>query len=82
MRNAASVIPHAKAKSLSKGKVMSNVANDKLLLSPREAARMLSVSERTLWGLMKEKKIEVRRIGRLTRYPLDGLRRFADGEER
>jgi excisionase family DNA binding protein len=58
---------------------MSTVADEKLLLSPREAAKMLSVSERTLWSLMHEKKIEVRRIGRLTRYPVDELRRFAGG---
>ncbi|MCC6123397.1 MAG: helix-turn-helix domain-containing protein [Pirellulales bacterium] len=56
---------------------MSTVADEKLLLSPREAARMLSVSERTLWTLTRDKRIESRKIGRLVRYPLDDLKRFA-----
>jgi excisionase family DNA binding protein len=55
------------------------IADEKLLLSPREAAKVLSVSERTLWSLMREGKIHVKRIGRLTRYSIDELRRFAEG---
>ncbi len=47
---------------------------DKLLLSPREAAKMLSVCEKTLWTITQKGEIPMMRIGRLVRYPLDGLR--------
>jgi excisionase family DNA binding protein len=39
-----------------------------LLLKPREAARALAISERTLWELTKRGKIPHVRIGRAVRY--------------
>lgn len=45
------------------------VEPERLLLSPREAARSLSVSERTLYSLMKSGELTHVRIGRLVRYP-------------
>jgi excisionase family DNA binding protein len=45
-----------------------------LLLTPREAAAALAVSERTLWGLTNDGAIAALRIGRCVRY------RFADLE--
>jgi excisionase family DNA binding protein len=40
----------------------------KLLLTPREAARMLSICEKTLWSLTKRGEIPAVRIGRAVRY--------------
>ncbi|MCC6123340.1 MAG: helix-turn-helix domain-containing protein [Pirellulales bacterium] len=51
--------------------------DERLLVGPRDAAKLLSVSERTLWTLTREKKIESRKIGRLVRYSSDELKRFA-----
>ena len=42
------------------------------LLTPREAAARLNISERTLWGLARQGAIAVVRLGRATRYdPVD-----------
>ncbi len=45
-----------------------------LLVSHREAARMLSVCERTLFALTKSGDIPAVRIGRAVRYSVDDLR--------
>ena len=45
-----------------------------LLLTPREAAKALSVCERTLFGLTKAGELPVVRIGRAVRYSLDDLK--------
>lgn len=45
-----------------------------LLVSPREAARLLSICERTLYTLTLAGEIPVIRRGRLVRYALDDLR--------
>jgi excisionase family DNA binding protein len=45
-----------------------------LLVSPRQAARMLSVCERTLYSLEKAGEIAAVRRGRLVRYSVDELR--------
>lgn len=50
-----------------------------LALRPREAAQALGVSERTLWTLTREGKIPVKRIGRVTLYPVHRLREWLDG---
>jgi excisionase family DNA binding protein len=42
--------------------------NGRMLVTPREAARMLSVCEKTLWTLTKRGEIPVIRIGRAVRY--------------
>jgi excisionase family DNA binding protein len=47
---------------------------DRLALRPREAAKALSISERTLWSLTKEGRIPHIRIGRAIVYPVDSLR--------
>lgn len=41
---------------------------DALLLTPREAARLLSISTRTLWSMSDRGEIPVVRIGRSVRY--------------
>ena len=52
----------------------------KLLLTPAEAARALSVSEKTLYNLTRAGAIQCRRIGMAKRYSLTALQRFAEGE--
>jgi excisionase family DNA binding protein len=49
---------------------------EKLLLDPRSAAKVLSVSPRTLWSLTHCGEIKAVRIGRLVRYPIEALREF------
>ncbi|MHC4520305.1 MAG: helix-turn-helix domain-containing protein [Planctomycetota bacterium] len=44
-----------------------------LLLSPREAARALRISERTLFSLTKNGDVPCVRIGRLVRYAPSAL---------
>jgi excisionase family DNA binding protein len=44
-----------------------------LLITPRQASAMLSISERTLWTLTKKGDIPVIRIGRAIRYALRDL---------
>lgn len=46
------------------------------LLRPREAAKLLSISERSLWSMMIASKIPYVRIGRLVRYDPAALRRW------
>jgi excisionase family DNA binding protein len=46
------------------------------LLTDREAAEVLRVSPRTLWGLMKAGEVRVIRIGRAVRYPVSELEAF------
>lgn len=48
----------------------------KLLLTPREAAAALSISERSLWGLTNQGLLRCVRIGRSVRYAVDDLREF------
>ncbi|GAB4127858.1 MAG: hypothetical protein Kow0040_01900 [Thermogutta sp.] len=49
---------------------------NKLALRPRDAARVLSVSQRTLWTWTKEGRIPCVRVGRALLYPMDELRRW------
>jgi excisionase family DNA binding protein len=46
----------------------------RLLLTQREAAQALAVSERTLWQLTHDGAIPAVRIGRAVRYRLEDLR--------
>ncbi len=57
------------------GPVATNVTN---LLIPPDAARALSVSERTLFALTKRGDIPAVRIGRAVRYDLADLRAFIE----
>lgn len=45
-----------------------------LLVAPREAAKMLSVCERTLFALTKSGDIPAVRIGRAVRYSVEDLK--------
>jgi excisionase family DNA binding protein len=45
-----------------------------LLLTPREAATALAISERTLWTLTKSGALPAVRLGRSVRYSVDALR--------
>ena len=44
-----------------------------LLLSTKEAARMLSIGTRTLWSLQKSGEIPVVRLGRMVRFDVKDL---------
>lgn len=55
---------------------------EKLLLSIKEAARMLSVSDRTVWTLTNKGLLPVTRIGSRTLYSVESLRRFISEAER
>lgn len=50
----------------------------KLLLTPREAARALSVCEKTLWTLTQRGELPAVRIGRSVRYSVADLQDFID----
>lgn len=47
-----------------------------LALRPREAARALGISERTLWTLTKAGSIRCVRLQRAVLYPVDSLREW------
>jgi hypothetical protein len=50
-----------------------------LLLSPREAAHALRLSERALWSLTAPRgPIPILKIGRSVRYPIDGLKQYVN----
>ena len=49
-----------------------------LLLTPRETAEVLRISERTLWGLTASGQIPSLRIGRSVRYDINDLRDWID----
>jgi excisionase family DNA binding protein len=46
------------------------------VMSPRDAADYLSMSERKLWSLTKQGEIPYSKIGRLVRYTIDDLDAF------
>jgi predicted DNA-binding transcriptional regulator AlpA len=53
-----------------------------LLLSARNAARTLAVSQRTLWGMTYPRgPIRAVRIGRAVRYALADLQRWIDAQQ-
>jgi excisionase family DNA binding protein len=52
---------------------------DKLLVSRRDAAAMLSISLRTLDKLVMEKSITVQKVGARVLVPRRALERFAEG---
>jgi excisionase family DNA binding protein len=53
-----------------------------LLIPAREAARLLSVSERTVWTLTKDGAIPCLRIGRRVLYDPGDLRAWIDRQKR
>ena len=48
------------------------------LLRPRDAAKLLAISERHLWGLTKDGQIPVVRLGRAIRYAPHDLEAFIE----
>lgn len=59
---------------------LSDAPAEKLLVDTREAARLLSISERTLWTLTNQGAIKCIRVGRAVRYSLSSLETFAEGK--
>ena len=57
---------------------------DALLVDPREAARMLTVSPRKLWAMTFEDSpgLPYVRCGRLVRYSVDDLRRWIGAQRK
>ena len=55
---------------------------EQLLVNAGEAARLLGVSPRTLWGWTKDRLIKVVKIGRVVRYDLRDLQAFIDSQKR
>lgn len=51
------------------------------LLTPREAARWLSISQRALWSEGRAGRIPVVRIGRSTRYDIRDLIAYVDARK-
>jgi excisionase family DNA binding protein len=51
-----------------------------LALRPRAAAAALGISERTLWAWTQSGGVPHLRIGKAILYPVDGLRRWLDGQ--
>jgi excisionase family DNA binding protein len=54
----------------------------KLLVSSREAAKILAISERTLWTLTKIGRIPFVQIGGAKRYAIADLLRFIEQQRR
>jgi excisionase family DNA binding protein len=66
-----------------KGLGMNEISLGKqLLIIPREAAKALAISERTLWQLTKDGVIPCVRIGRSVRYDLRDLQAWIDRHKR
>ena len=49
---------------------------DKMLLTDKEAAYRLGVSQSTIWNLIRAGDLRPVRIGRLVRFPVGELERF------
>ena len=52
--------------------------SERLLLTPREAAKALSICEKTIYTLTKSGELPAVRIGRSVRYALEDLRAFIE----
>jgi excisionase family DNA binding protein len=57
------------------------IDQDRLALRPREAAKALGISERTLWSLTKANRIPHARLGRAIIYSVEGLRGWLKAQE-
>lgn len=53
-----------------------------LAVTGREAAKMLSISERTLWSLWQQGELTRIHIGRSVRYPVADLVAFIDRQRK
>lgn len=56
--------------------------SDISLLSPRQAAQLLDISERTLWSMKDRGEIPHIKMGHLVKYPVDDLKRWIDAKKR
>ena len=65
----------------SEGAAHVSLIREPLLLTAREAARLLSVCERTLWGLTDRGDLPAVRIGRVVRYDPADLRRWIEQQK-
>lgn len=62
--------------------IQPQTTDPRLLVTPREAARMLSVSERTLWGLTKRGEVPAVRVGvRSVRYSIAALQAWIEAQQ-
>ena len=61
---------------------MNGTANTPLLLTPAQAAKALSISERTLWTLTKSRVISHVRLGRCVRYSIDDLQQWINARKK
>lgn len=61
--------------------VGARAAQEKLLLTAREAAFALSISERSLWSLTNQNAIKCVRINRSVRYARTELDRFIAAQQ-
>ena len=52
------------------------ISSGQLLLTPKQAAKSLAISERTLWSLTASHEISSIRVGRCVRYSIEDLDRF------
>ena len=59
-----------------------DTATKPLLLTPNEAAKMLSISARTLWDLKTTGKIRCVRINRLVRYDPQDLIAYIEKQKK
>lgn len=53
-----------------------------LLVTPRDAARMLCISERTVWSLSQSGVLNVVRIGRSVRYAVADIEDYIERRRR
>lgn len=56
--------------------VVTPAVPEPLAVNVKEAARLLAISERTIWTLAKTGRIKAKKIGGRTVFPLDSLRSF------
>jgi excisionase family DNA binding protein len=59
-----------------------NQSNETLLLTPMQAAKALTVSQRTLWQLKTDGKIRCIRINRLVRYDPKDLLAYIERQKK
>jgi excisionase family DNA binding protein len=52
--------------------------DERLALRPRQAAKVLQISERKLWSLKASGEIPFIQLGRATLYPVEALSRWLD----
>lgn len=59
---------------------MNNQLPNTLAMRPREAAKAIGVSERTLWTWTHNNEIPHIRMGKAILYPINGLRKWLESK--